>query len=104
MIKKFFIISLLFLLQTSVQASYTPLSDEPINSPEEFYKEYEVAEGDTVKAPSIPELKEGESFLGWSLDDSNDPDSVIDVSDIEITKDTDFYSVLIINRNDPKLM
>ena len=70
----------------------------------EFYKEYEVAEGDTVKAPSIPELKEGESFLGWSLDDSNDPDSVIDVSDIEITKDTDFYSVLISNPNDPELM
>lgn len=44
MIKKFFIISLLFLLQTSVQASYTPLSDEPINSPEEFYKEYEDTE------------------------------------------------------------
>ena len=67
-------------------------------------KKYEVAAGDTVKAPTTPKLEEGESFLGWSLKDNNSANEIIDVSDIIIEGHTDFYSVIISNPNDEELM
>lgn len=70
----------------------------------EYYKEFEVAENDTVKAPTTPSLNSGESFLGWSTKEDGKEKDVIDVSTVKITKDTDFYSVLIKNPNDPELM
>lgn len=65
---------------------------------------FEVAAGDTIDPPEIPELEEGVSFLGWALNDNNDPDDVIDVSEIVIDKDMDFYSVLISNPNSSEFM
>lgn len=71
----------------------------------EFYTDYkEVAENDFVKAPKAPTLNSGESFLGWSTKENGKEKDVVDVSTVKITKDTDFYAVLIKNPNDPELM
>ena len=71
----------------------------------EYYKKFEVADGGTIDAPSTPKLEDEKAlFLGWSLSDSNSKDSIIEVSDIVINKNTDFYSVIIKNPNDPELM
>ena len=64
----------------------------------------DVAEGDTVDAPETPSLESGRLFLGWSLDDTNDKDEIIEVSDIIIEQDTDFYSVIIDNPNSEEFM
>lgn len=65
---------------------------------------FEAVAGDTVKAPAIPELETGVSFLGWSLEDNGAESDIIEVSDIVIEDHTDFYAVLIKNPNDPELM
>ncbi len=70
----------------------------------EYYKDYEVASGDTVRAPVEPTPDDDGLFLGWSLDDSNNPDEIIEVADIVIEKDTDFYSVIVRNPNSDELM
>ncbi len=70
----------------------------------EYYMDFEVAAGDTVNAPEIPELEEGVTFLGWSLDDNNDPEKIIEVSDLIIEGPTDIYSVLAKNPNSAEFM
>lgn len=71
----------------------------------EFYMPFDVAAGDSLDAPVTPKLEdENAIFLGWSLSDSNSKDKIIEVSDIVINQNTDFYSVIIKNPNDPVLM
>jgi len=70
----------------------------------EYYMDYEVAAGETVTPPEIPELEEGVTFLGWSLDDNNDPEKIIEVSDLIIEGPTDIYSVLAKNPNSAEFM
>lgn len=66
---------------------------------------FEVAAGDTVKAPKIPELEAGVSFLGWSLgEESTDAADAVEVSDIIIEDNTDFYAILIKNPNSDVFM
>ena len=66
--------------------------------------EYEVEHGDLVNEPKTPKVEDGYCFMGWSLFDDNDAESVIDVTVIEIKKDFKFYSVIIENPNDDDLM
>ncbi len=70
----------------------------------EVYKDFEVAEGDSIGPPANPTLEEGATFAGWSLDEEGGKDDVIDVSSKIIKKDTDFYAVILRNPNDPELM
>ena len=71
----------------------------------ETYESYDVLPGETVDAPvAVPELEAGAEFLGWSLDDSNKKDLIIQVSDYVITGHTTFYSVIFRNPNDPEFM
>ena len=70
----------------------------------DVYKDYEVAEGDSIGAPAAPSLEEGATFAGWTLKEEGGKDDVIDVSDEKITDNTDFYAVILRNPNDPELM
>ena len=70
----------------------------------EHYKTVSVEHGETAEAPSLPKLEDNETFYGWSTNYDPSKEDVIELSDYEITRPTDFYSVIVTNRNDSTLM
>lgn len=70
----------------------------------ELYKEYELVEGSKVEVPEISEIDERLVFHGWSHEDDNDPDKVVNVSEIIVENHMDFYSVLVENPNSEEFM
>ncbi len=61
---------------------------------EEFYDTQIVNQNSFASEPEIP-IKENYSFVGWSLDKVN----IVNVSEIEIVRDTTFYAVFEVLHN-----
>ena len=71
----------------------------------EILAQQEVLSGDSATVPeTTPETAEDYKFMGWSLSNDNDIMGIIDVSAVEISEDTVFYSVIITNPNSDVFM
>ena len=68
-----------------------------------LYTTQTIVFGKNVKEPKAPEIH-GNIFHGWSGVEGGTIDDIINVTDIVVTQDIDFYAVLEALENDPNLI